>query len=343
MNGRVNFPLTLAPMVGLSHVAMRRLARLYMPKDAATIWPTEMLNSRRVPKENLKTTPETQRADDETLLVPQILGNEEEPIRLSVKRLEEEWGAEGIDINMGCPVKKALSHNYGVALMGDASYAAEVVHMAASSARGPVSVKLRAGHQNDLDYLVKFVKGLEVAGASWVTLHPRTTEQKRRGSADWSQIRELRNEIGIPVIGNGDIQTVDDVFTMIHSTGADLAMAGRALTARPWLFWQVGERLGFAPPKGREGEKAPQTPLEEGAEYGRALTHLAEFMEEVYPGDLGMRKFRFFVRTGAPWLVFGHDLYARTTKAKNFVELRAALAEFFSREQEMAARTDLRQ
>src|SRR4051794_21153033 len=108
-----NFPVCLAPMVGLSHLALRRLVRQYLPEGASTIWPTEMLNSRRLPLEAVGLTPETLRDPDETGLVPQILGNDETAIAQSVKRLRE-WGAEGIDINMGCPVQKALKHNYGV-------------------------------------------------------------------------------------------------------------------------------------------------------------------------------------------------------------------------------------
>lgn len=333
----VNFPVCMAPMVGLSHVAFRRLAREYLPRGARTIWPTEMLNSRRVPGENLSRTPETMRSPEETHLVPQILGNEEKPIRESVARLID-WGAIGIDINMGCPVKKALMHNYGVALMGDRHYAAEVVRITVRASSVPVSVKLRA--TDDIDQLFAFVEGLQDAGASWITLHPRTAAQKRRGSADWSQIREVRRRLRIPVIGNGDVQTADDAVSMLTETGCDLAMVGRALTARPWLLWQIGERLGFGAPEGRTG-RAPGTPEEEGAEYGRALKRLLALHREHFEENLGLRKFRFFVRTGGPWLVFGHDLYARTTRAKSYTELADQLDAFFSREQAMSGRTDL--
>lgn len=323
-------------------MAFRRVLKSYLPANATTFFTTEMLNSRRIPSENLKKTPETMRHDSETDLVPQILGNEEEPIAKSCVRLEQEWGATGIDINMGCPVKKALSHNYGVALMGDASYAAEVVRMTVKSTKLPVSVKLRAGHQNDVDYLIKFVIGLEEAGASWITLHPRTTEQKRRGSADWSQITQVRSEIKIPVIGNGDVQTVDDVLAMKSATGCDAVMVGRALTARPWLLWQLGERLGFEAPPGRTGP-APSTPDEEGAEYGRSLVALANYMQEHFNEELGLRKFRYFIKTGGPWLLFGHDLHAKSTKAKSWAEIMPMLGEFFSVAQPMTARTELRQ
>ncbi|MES2963375.1 MAG: tRNA-dihydrouridine synthase family protein [Bdellovibrionota bacterium] len=343
LGGRANFPVCLAPMVGLTHVAFRRMAKEYLPPGAVTPWPTEMLNSRRVPTENLKKTPETMRWENETDLVPQILGNEEDPIAKTVARLEGEWGASGIDINMGCPVKKALSHNYGVALMGDASYAAEVVRMTVKYTTLPVSVKLRAGHQNDVPFLISFVKGLEAAGASWITLHPRTTEQKRRGNADWSQIRQDREAIAIPVSGNGDVQTSEDVFSMLEVTGCDLAMVGRAMTARPWLFWQVGETLGWPAPVGREGERAPRTPEEEGREFGRSLKRLAALMREHFTEEQGLRKFRFYVRTSSPWLQFGQDLYGRSAKSKTWAELDEQLETFFSREQSMATHTDLRQ
>jgi tRNA-dihydrouridine synthase B len=348
LNGEVNFPVCLAPMVGLSHVAFRRMLREYLPQNARTIWPTEMLNSRRIPSENLAKTPETMRSDSETLLVPQILGNEEKPICESARRLEA-WGASGIDINMGCPVKKALSHNYGVALMGDPIYAAEVVRMTVRSTTLPVSVKLRAAPMRELgdlssksDFLINFVRGLEEAGASWITLHPRTAAQKRRGVADWAQIREVRSAIRIPVIGNGDIQTADDAMDMLQKTECDLAMAGRALTARPWLLWQVGERLGFAPPEGRSG-RAPSGTFEEGAEYGLSLLRLIDFMSEHFEESLGMRKLRFYVRTGSPWLDFGMQLYGLVNKAQTYSQAREYISAFFSQPQAMREHTDLRQ
>lgn len=345
-------------MVGLSHVAFRLLLREYLPSGAHTLWATEMLNSWKLPIEPVGRTAETLRAEFESDLAPQILGNEERPIAESVRRLED-WGAVAIDINMGCPVQKALKHNYGVALMGDANYAAEVVAMTVRNARVPVSVKLRAGHQNDPEYLLKFMRGLESAGASWLTLHPRTASQKRRGSADWSQIAEIKREMKIPIWGNGDVQTADDVFAMLEETKCDMVMVGRALTARPWLFWQVGDRLGFAPPTGREGQAPPSDSYAEGAEYGRALLRLTEIFEEYFisplvesgrmtreqANALAFRKFSFYVRTSMVWLQFGQALYSEVTSVRdaNFVELRSRLENFFAAEQSMSARTQLRQ
>ncbi len=339
--GGVNFPVSLAPMVGLTHVAVRAMVRRYMPADATTFWPTEMLSSWRLPREEMGSTPETLRDEAESGLVPQILGNEEEPIRLSVEKLIG-WGAVGIDINMGCPVSKALKHNYGVALMGDKNYAAEVVRMTVRSARVPVSVKLRAGLQNDLEYLIEFVKGLEEAGASWITLHPRVGHMKRRGAADWAQIRQVREKIKIPVVGNGDVQNLEDVFAMLEQTGCDAVMVGRALVARPWLLWQVGERLGFSPPAQFEGQ-APSTAEEEGREYGRAALFLLSELERHFSFEEGAKRFRFYVRMTMGWLEFGQHLFSLVSRAKSYKDLSEALLEFFSAEQRMSPRTQLRE
>ncbi len=337
----LNFPLCLAPMVGLSHIGLRAMVRSYLPEGAITIWPSEMLNSRRLPHEDFQKTPEAMKLEDETHWVPQILGNEEEAIRKSILKLKAH-GASAIDINMGCPVKKALRHNYGVALMGDSKYAAQVVKMAKGASDLPVSVKLRVGPQKNLDEFLEFLWNLESAGADWLTFHPRTTEQKRRGNADWGQIERVGASLKIPLIGNGDIQTVEDVFALLEQTKVSMAMIGRAATARPWIFWQVGERLGFPPPPGRTG-KAPCTAIEEGEEYGRFLESCFKIMLESFNENYAIRKLHFLVRTGAPWLSFGQDLFSKVTQAKTPEHILKNLQAFFSVPQPMLQKTELRQ
>jgi tRNA-dihydrouridine synthase len=341
LGGQVNFPVSLAPMVGLSHIALRLMVQRYLPASAVTFWPTEMLSSWRLQREELGATAETLRGAGETHLVPQILGNEEKPIAESVRRLVD-WGAAGVDINMGCPVNKALKHNYGVALMGDAAYAAEVVRMTKRNSSVPVSVKLRAGLQNDADYLLKFVRGLEEAGADWITLHPRIGAMKRRGAADWTQIRMVRESLSIPVVGNGDVQCADDVFKMLEVSDCDSVMVGRGLAARPWLLWQVGERLGFPPPLGMTG-RAPSTPYEEGAEFGRSSEHFLSLLEEHFEFEEGFKRFKFYLRMVCGWLEFGHHLFASTSKAKTYADVREALEKFFAVPQSMSMRTHLRE
>lgn len=341
LNGQINFPLCLAPMVGITHWAIRKAVRDYLPQDARTIWPTEMLSSWSLPKEDLARTYETYKSADEDFLVPQILGNEEIPIQKSVQKLIE-WGAAGIDINMGCPVKKALRHNYGVALMGDPAYAAAVVGMTKKNSPLPVSVKLRAGLQNDRDFLLNFIKGLQDAGADWVTLHPRVASQQRRGKADWEQLKFVREQLSIPVIGNGDVQIADDVFRMLEETSCDMVMVGRALVTRPWMLWQVGERLGFKTPRGKENQKAPVTPDEEAKEGHKYLLNVIKNFREIawlYPEEKGLVKFRFLLRMTQGWYDFGHELWAISTRVQNFDQLEEGINQFFLSPQRMSSVT----
>ncbi len=341
--GKVNFPVMLAPMVGLSHVAFRMMLRDYLPVGATTLWPTEMLNSRKIPKQDLAAHPMSLKGEGETELWPQILGNEPEPIKNSIAHLKE-WGAEAIDINMGCPVKKALRHNYGVALMGDIKYASDVVRMAVDGGDLPVSVKIRAGLQNDQSFLKDFVLSLEDAGADWLTLHPRIAGVKRRGRADWEQIAFITDILNVPVVGNGDVQTCDDVFAMLEQTGCYGVMVGRALTARPWLLSQVGEKLGFKGVLGDKDFKIPQTPQEEASEYGRSLLKLLIWLKIFYEENPGLIRFKFYVKTSHVWLNFGHSFYSKVRVCKTYQETKQVVESFFSNSTiTMTQKTDLRE
>src|SRR5690606_13126091 len=146
---------------------------------------------RRLPAERIGDRPETAFADGETS-VPQLLANEERFIVESLRKLEQ-MQPVAIDINMGCPVTKALKHNWGVALMGDPRYAEEVVRITVRHSRWPVSVKLRTGLRDDPEYLIDFARMLEEAGASWITIHPRIAAQQRRGNARWEYLARVRD------------------------------------------------------------------------------------------------------------------------------------------------------
>lgn len=341
LNEKFNFPFTLAPMVGLSHIALRLLIRSYLPKNAHTFWPTEMLSSKRLGTQTLGETPQTLKDACENNIIPQILGNREDHIKTAVEKLEL-WGAVGIDINMGCPVKKALKHNYGVALMGDPDYAASIVAMTVKNTKLPVSVKLRAGFQKDHLRLIDTVKKMENAGVSWVCLHPRTAEQKRKGQSDWEQIKILREHTSIPIIGNGDIQVYSDALKMIEQTSCDAVMIGRALCARPWLFWQLGEKMGLENPPGKTG-RAPQTSREEAIEYGNALIKFTELCEKHFLAPDAWRRIRFYIRVSHPWINFGHRLNSIAHKHHHFDPFKEELKVFFNNSVlKMTEYTDLR-
>lgn len=327
----IKFPFCIAPMVGISHVAFRELIKSYTPKNLSSLRYTEMLSTRRIPNENILTTNELKTASDEKFFIPQLLGNEEKFIAPSIEKLMEKnpWG---FDINMGCPTSHTLKHNWGVRLMGDEKYAADVVRIAKKYSSIPISVKLRGGISNKetFEYLLSFTSALESAGADFLTIHARTQEQKHRGEANWDIVSKVRNNLELPVIANGDIQTAEDALCLLSSYGVDGAMIARAATARPWILWQISELLGNeCTPCGYEGTKAPQASLEEGAEYGRACLKFISILCDYFADERYiLEKFRFFVATGARWFQFGHYFWRISMKAKSVLELRENLNDF---------------
>ena len=314
-----NFPILLAPMVGLTHAALRKTIDKFYPHDAQILTPTEMLNSRRIPGQSLGETPQTVLNEHERNLHPQILGNDEKYITATVKKLFD-WGAKAIDINMGCPVKKALKHNYGVALMGDIDYAGEVVKMTTKDSPIPVSVKLRAGTQDDQNYLLEFCDQLIKSGASWLCLHPRLAHEKRKGSADWSQIALLKEHSSVPIIGNGDIQCYEDIENMLAQTQCDAVMIGRALTCKPWLITQYAYQNGYKLTQ----EQLNLIPNGEYEEFMIYCDYLIDFIKNcflLFSHEDALKRIRFFVRVNHVWINFGHSFVKGVHKLNQEDEL----------------------
>ena len=327
----VHFPFMVAPMVGLTNVAFRELIRFYTPPSVEPLTFTEMLSTRRLPDEKLSSTNELKTAPNEKNFIPQLLGNEEKYIGPSVKKLleVEPWG---FDINMGCPVSHTLRHNWGVRLMGDAQYAARVVEFTKSQSNKPLSVKLRGGtgESESLDYLLSFTEALERAGADWITIHPRPRAQQHKGNANWGLVKAVSSERRIPVVANGDIQTAEDALLLLSDYSADGAMIARAATARPWIMWQIAQRLGVTEaPRGGAMRSCTWTPEEEGREYIHACLKLIELMTTFFSDEVYiLEKFRFFTATGARWYQFGHAFWKMTTKAKSVSELTDFVNDF---------------
>lgn len=318
---QVDFPFMVAPMVGLSHVAFRELIRAYTPVEVTPLIFTEMLSSRRLPSERIERAENLFVAENERGLIPQLLGNEERFIAPSVEKLMElnPWG---IDINMGCPKKKNLSHNWGVLLLGDKDYAAEVVRVTKRHSPRPVSVKLRAGLGDsiDVDYLDSFTKALEEAGADWLTIHCRSSHQKHHGKANWDVLTELSQRRKIPVVANGDVQTAQDAVRLIRDFGVDGAMVARAATARPWILWQIAQELGYSESaRSRALEKPPMTPEEEGQEYFQAVLRFAFLLKKYFgPSEGSLQKLKFYIGVSSPWLPFGHHFWKLIHASREF-------------------------
>lgn len=327
----IEFPFFIAPMVGLSHVAFRELIKSYTPAKINVLKFTEMLSTRRIPNEKLETTNELKTAVNETHFIPQLLGNEEKFIAPSIEKLmtKKPWG---FDINMGCPVSHTLKHNWGVRLMGDKNYAADIVRIVKKHSTIPVSVKLRGGisEEENFEYLLSFADSLQNAGADFLTIHARTRAQKHSGDANWTLVSQVRNALELPVIANGDIQTAQDALMILNDFGVDGAMIARAATARPWILWQISELLGNKEtPIGYEGLKAPQNPIEEGAEYAKSCLKLISILCDYFQDEeYILEKFRFYAATGARWFQFGHHFWRLSMRAKSVVELKDSVYEF---------------
>jgi tRNA-dihydrouridine synthase B len=336
----ISFPFLVAPMVGISHVAFRELVRSYLPQGVEPLLFTEMLSSRRLPSERLDNAESLYIATGETRFIPQLLGNEEQFIAPSIRKLMplSPWG---FDINMGCPKSHALQHNWGVRLLGDKNYAGEVVRMTKRHSPVPVSVKLRAGLDDtiDMDYLYRFTETLEEAGADWLTIHCRTKSQGHRGVADWGVVGKIAARRSIPVVLNGDIQTAEDACQAFTENGVSGVMVARAATARPWILWQIAHRLRF----GDLASVPPITPEEEGAEYFRACFKFSHLLEK-YFGETkpALKRMEFFVALGSRWLPFGHELWRLVKRSQSLAEARSVVSDYGEKyPQRMSLRVNL--
>jgi len=342
----LDFPYMIAPMVGLSHVAFRALIKTYTPPNIHPLCFTEMLSTRRLPSERLDSSRELKISDGEDYFVPQILGNEERFIRPSIEKLSllSPWG---FDINMGCPQSHILKHNWGVRLVGDANYAAQVVGHVKKSTHLPVSVKLRGGadKETDLDYLLKFTEALEVAGLDWLTIHPRPrSASNHEGRANWIIAADIARARNIPVVVNGDLQTAADAVHVVRELGCDGAMIARAATVRPWILWQIAYMLDpDKTPTTFNGRTLPLDTAAEGKEYFRSFLTFIELLLKYFgDNDYSLQKARFFAATGSRWFLFGHSFWRLTMKSKSLLELWDRVSEHAEKSSgEMSQRIDL--
>jgi tRNA-dihydrouridine synthase len=311
-------------MVGLSHAAFRHLLRHYTPEGLEPLLFTEMLSTRMLPYEKIGDVDELRVVEGERTFVPQLLGNEESYIAKSIAKLMplSPWG---FDINMGCPAKQTLRHNWGVRLLGDVEYAARVVEATKKHSPLPVSVKMRCGQDKaDLEFLDRFTSKLEEAGADWLTIHARTQSQKHKGEADWSLIGDLAPKRSVPVVVNGDIQTAQDAKSLLQELPIDGVMIGRAATARPWILWQIAYEMGYSkPPKAFEGQRPPQGDEEEGKAFLLSILTFLDLLDLYFESEeKKLRRLRFHVANAHKWFLFGHAFYSRCHKCKTLAEIR---------------------
>lgn len=229
-------PWILAPMAGVSEMPFRVIAF----QMGAALCPTELVSAQGLFRANTRTLRYLR--NDPVVEKPyslQIFGGEPD-VMARAAVIGKEWGAQIIDINMGCPVKKVTKNGAGSALLCDPSRAAEIIRQIREATGLPVTAKIRSGWDaNNKNYL-QMAEALQAAGCAALAVHPRTRAQGYSGKADWSVIADLKKHIqGMPIIGNGDVKTVADAHRMLETTGCDFVMIGRAALGNPWLFREL--------------------------------------------------------------------------------------------------------
>jgi nifR3 family TIM-barrel protein len=230
----VDPPVILAPMAGVTNAAFRALCRSYGPG----LYVTEMVSARALVERNLKTLGMVRRDEDATTHSVQLSGVDPVVVRDAVRIAVEEYGADHVDLNMGCPVPKVTRLGAGAALPVHRVLFRNIIRAAVTAAGVvPVTVKMRKGV--DETVLTYVEAGLAAAdeGVAAVALHARTAEQLYSGEADWSAIAALKEAVtDIPVLGNGDVWAAEDAPRMMAETGCDGVVVGRGCLGRPWLF-----------------------------------------------------------------------------------------------------------
>lgn len=235
-NVEIENKVVLAPMAGICNSSFRRICK---GMGCGLIY-AEMVSDKAIFYNNKKTLDMLQMTEEERPIVQQIFGSDKESFVEAAKYIYEVMKPDIIDINMGCPVPKvALRSQAGAALLKNPSKIKEIVAAVVKSVPIPVTVKIRSGWDKNTINAVEVAKICEEAGASAICVHPRTRSQGYSGKADWNIIKEVKAQVSIPVIGNGDIKDIYSAKKMLEETNCDAIMIGRGVLGNPWLIKQI--------------------------------------------------------------------------------------------------------
>ncbi len=239
-NVKIENNVCLAPMAGICNSAFRRLVKEY---GAGLVF-AEMVSDKALMYDSQKTKDMLYMTEYERPIAQQIFGSDKESFVIAAKKVYELMKPDIIDINMGCPVPKvAIKSQAGAALLKNPEKIKEIVKSVVSVVPCPVTVKIRSGWDKDHINAVEVAKICEEAGASAITIHPRTRSQGYDGISDWNIIKQVKESVSIPVIGNGDIKSVDDAIKMLSETKCDAIMIGRGALGNPYIFKEITHYL----------------------------------------------------------------------------------------------------
>lgn len=307
--------LILAPMAGVTDLPFRILCK----EQGAGLICMEMVSAKAILYRN-KNTEELLNIDEKERPVSlQLFGSDPDIISEIAKQIEER-PFDILDINMGCPVPKVVNNGDGSALMKNPLLAGKIIEKTAKAIQKPVTVKIRKGFDDDHVNAVELARIAEESGAAAVAVHGRTREQFYSGKADWDIIRQVKEAVNIPVIGNGDLLTGADVLAMEQQTGCDGFMVARGAQGNPWIFKQMLHYL-------ETGEEPPRPSMEEMV--NMMLRHAKMLLD--YKGDYtGIRE----MRKHATWYTGGYrnssKLRAKINEVESYEELKALFDEVLS-------------
>lgn len=226
--------LILAPMAGVCDLPFRLLCK----EKGCDILYTEMISAKGLYYNNKNTGPLLMTTEEEKPIGVQLFGSDPELLADMANKIEDR-GFAFVDVNMGCPVPKIVNNGEGSALMKDPKLIGDIVSAMVKKCRLPITIKIRSGFDEEHINAPEIAHIAEVSGASAIAVHGRTRSQYYSGHADWDVIRQVKERVTIPVIGNGDINDVFDVIKMREQTGCDGFMIGRGARGNPWIFDEI--------------------------------------------------------------------------------------------------------
>lgn len=307
-------PVILAPMAGVCNPPFRKLAK----RLGAGMVCAEMVSDKALVHRNERTQHMLQIVPDEHPVSLQLVGYDIDTMVMAAEMVAAGTNADIIDINMGCPVLKIYKNGSGAALARDPAYAASIVEAVVRRVDRPVTVKFRKGWDDDHINAVEVAKAVEAAGAKAVTVHGRTAKQLYAGQADWSIIKQVKEAVSIPVVGNGDVASPQDAVRLLAETGCDAVMVGRAALGYPWIFREIAHYL-------ETGEMLPPPGPRERMEVAIEHLHLLVDDKGEYTGVREMRKHAGWYLKGLPEAARMRD---RINEQETLLDLEAVLTEY---------------